>query len=52
MSDPPFEHDVQHRVPDGRKAAEKLGFQATTGLDKMLDEVISWIREELSAGRM
>ena len=28
--DPPFEHDVQLRVPDVRKAREVLGFEATT----------------------
>ena len=44
VSDPPFEHDVQLRVPDVRKAREVLGFEATTTLDAMLDEVIPWIR--------
>ena len=51
VSDPPFEHDVQMRVPDVRKARETLGFEATTTLDEMLDEVIPWIRAELQAGR-
>ena len=45
VSDPPFEHDVQLRVPDVRKAREILGFEATTSLDAMLDEVIPWIRD-------
>src|SRR5215207_4033281 len=52
VSDPPFEHDVQLRVPDVRKAREVLGFEATTTLDQMLDEVIPWIRAELDAGRL
>ena len=52
VSDPPFEHDVQLRVPDVRKAREVLGFEATTTLDQMLDEVIPWIREESEAGRL
>jgi nucleoside-diphosphate-sugar epimerase len=52
VSDPPFEHDVQLRVPDVRKAREVLGFEATTSLDSMLDEVIPWIRDELDAGRL
>jgi nucleoside-diphosphate-sugar epimerase len=52
VSDPPFEHDVQLRVPDTRKASEVLGFEATTSLETMLDEVIPWIREELEAGRL
>jgi nucleoside-diphosphate-sugar epimerase len=52
VSDPPYEHDVQMRVPDVRKAREVLGFEATTTLDEMLDEVIPWIREEIKAGRI
>jgi UDP-glucose 4-epimerase len=52
VSDDPFEHDVQRRVPDVRKAREVLGFEATTTLDQMLDEVIPWIRAELEAGRL
>ena len=50
VSDPPFEHDVRLRVPDTTKARDVLGFEATTTLDGMLDEVIPWIREELGAG--
>jgi UDP-glucose 4-epimerase len=49
VTDPPFEHDVQRRVPDVRKAREILGFEATTTLDQMLDEVIPWIRADLEA---
>lgn len=52
VSDKPFEHDVQMRVPDVRKATELLGFEATTTLDEMLDEVIPWIRGEVEAGRL
>jgi nucleoside-diphosphate-sugar epimerase len=52
VSDPPFEHDVQLRVPDVRKAREILGFEATTTLDQMLDEVIPWIRIETEMGRL
>jgi UDP-glucose 4-epimerase len=52
VTDPPFEHDVQRRVPDVRKARQVLGFEATTTLDAMLDEVIPWIREEREAGRL
>ena len=50
VSDPPYEHDVQMRVPDVRKAREVLGFEATTSLDEVLDEVIPWVREEIKAG--
>jgi UDP-glucose 4-epimerase len=52
VSDPPFEHDVQLRVPDVHKAKEVLGFEALTTLDEMLDEVIPWIRGEVEAGRL
>ncbi|MGK2850003.1 MAG: NAD-dependent epimerase/dehydratase family protein [Candidatus Limnocylindrales bacterium] len=52
VSDPPFEHDVQLRVPDVRKARDLLGFEATTSLSAMLDEVIPWIRDEVEAGRL
>jgi len=52
VSDPPYEHDVQMRVPDVSKARERLGFEATTSLEEMLDEVIPWIRAEIEAGRI
>jgi UDP-glucose 4-epimerase len=52
VSDPPYEHDVQMRVPDVRKAREVLGFEATTSLEQMLDEVIPWVKEEIQAGRI
>ncbi|MDQ3690389.1 MAG: NAD-dependent epimerase/dehydratase family protein [Chloroflexota bacterium] len=52
VSDPPFEHDVQLRIPDTTKAREVLGFEASTTLDEMLDEVIPWIRDEMEAGTL
>jgi nucleoside-diphosphate-sugar epimerase len=52
VTDKPFEHDVQMRVPDVRKAKEVLGFEASTTLDQMLDEVIPWIRSEFKGGRI
>jgi nucleoside-diphosphate-sugar epimerase len=52
VSDPPFEHDVQLRVPDVRKAEGILGYEATTSLETMLDEVIPWIRDEVAAGHL
>src|SRR3989449_3373783 len=52
VSDPPYEHDVQMRVPDVTKARDVLGFEATTPLDEMLDEVIPWVRDEIEAGRI
>ncbi|MGA9112295.1 MAG: NAD-dependent epimerase/dehydratase family protein [Candidatus Dormiibacterota bacterium] len=50
VSDPPYEHDVQHRVPSVEKARRVLGFSATTSLDTMLDEVIPWIENALAVG--
>jgi UDP-glucose 4-epimerase len=52
VSDPPFEHDVARRIPDTSKANTILGFQATTTLDTMLDEVIPWISQAVADGRL
>src|SRR4029078_8807180 len=51
-SDKPFEHDVQKRVPDVRKAKEVLGYESTTSLDEMLDEVIPWIKDQVDHGNI
>jgi len=50
IHDDPFDHDVQRRIPDVSKAREILGFEATTTLPQMLDEVIPWIRQAQSEG--
>jgi UDP-glucose 4-epimerase len=50
LHDEPYELDVQLRVPDVGKAARVLGFEASTTLDEMLDEVISWIETAIAAG--
>lgn len=50
VSDPAFEYDVQKRVPDVTKAKEILGFEATTRLEDMLDEVIPWIADAIDEG--
>ncbi len=52
VSDDPFEYDVQKRVPATAKAKEILGFEATTTLDNMLDQVIPWIRQAMEDGRI
>lgn len=52
VSDTPFEYDVQKRVPDCSKAAKLLNYEATTGLDKILDEVIPWVQEQIQLGNM
>ncbi len=50
VSDPPFEHDVSRRVPATEKALRVLGFEASTSLDEMLDEVIPWIARAIQEG--
>jgi nucleoside-diphosphate-sugar epimerase len=50
ISDDPFEYDVQRRVPSIDKAKRVLGFEATTSLDDMLDEVIPWIDQAIKNG--
>jgi nucleoside-diphosphate-sugar epimerase len=52
VSDDPYEYDVQKRVPSVVKARQLLGFEATTSLDAMLDEVIPWIRHAIDEGRI
>ena len=50
VSDPAFEHDVQKRIPSVDKAKRVLGFEATTSLSEMLDEVIPWIDQAIKDG--
>jgi nucleoside-diphosphate-sugar epimerase len=50
VHDTPFEYDVQRRVPSTEKAKRVLGFEATTSLSDMLDEVIPWITQAVAAG--
>jgi nucleoside-diphosphate-sugar epimerase len=52
QSDQPYAHDVQKRVPDVEKARKVLGFEATTTLDDMLDEVIPWIEQAVRESRL
>jgi nucleoside-diphosphate-sugar epimerase len=52
VSDEAFEYDVQKRVPDVSKSKRVLGFEATTSLEEILDEVIPWIREQVKLGRI
>ena len=52
LSDAPYEHDVQERSPDTRKAANLLGFQAATELSEILDEVLPWIEEQIKVGQI
>ena len=50
VSDPPFAHDVQRRVPSVEKAKTLLGFEATTSLREMLEEIIPWIANAIEEG--
>jgi UDP-glucose 4-epimerase len=50
VHDEPYENDVQRRVPDTEKAKRILGFEATTSLEDMLDEVIPWIAQAIANG--
>jgi UDP-glucose 4-epimerase len=43
---------VQKRVPDVAKAKAVLGYEATTTLGQMLDEVIPWIQQAVQEGRL
>ena len=52
VSDKPFKYDVQKRVPSVEKAKNMLGFSADTPLDLILDEVISWIVQQVKIGRI
>jgi UDP-glucose 4-epimerase len=52
VTEEPYEHDVQRRIPDVGKARRVLGFEATTTLEEMLDEVIPWIEQAVSEGRL
>jgi len=51
-NDPGFEHDVNRRIPSVDKAKNMLGFEATTTLSTMLDEVIPWIQTAISKGEI
>lgn len=50
VSDAAFAYDVQRRVPDCTKAKRVLGFEATTTLAQMLDELVPWVEQQVAAG--
>jgi len=52
VNDPAYEYDVQRRVPDVEKSKRVLGFECHTSLDEMLDEVIPWVTQAVSDGRL
>ncbi|MBI4369706.1 MAG: NAD(P)-dependent oxidoreductase [Elusimicrobia bacterium] len=50
VSDQGFKYDVQKRIPSVEKAKKMLGFEATTGLETALDEIIPWIKSQIVLG--
>jgi UDP-glucose 4-epimerase len=52
VSDSAYEYDVQKRIPSVQKAKDVLGFEATTTLDVMLDEVIPWVTQAVADGTL
>ena len=51
-SEEPFKYDVQMRVPDVQKAKNLLGYEATTPLNTILEEVIPWVVEQIGLGNI
>jgi nucleoside-diphosphate-sugar epimerase len=45
-----FEYDVQRRIPSTDKARDVLGWEATTSLPDMLQEVIPWVEDAITHG--
>lgn len=52
VSDDAFKYDVQNRVPDVQKAKKLLGYEATTPLNTILEEVIPWVVEQIGLGNI
>jgi nucleoside-diphosphate-sugar epimerase len=49
LSDEPFPHDVQKRIPDTKKIKDMLGFEARTTIDEVLNEVIPWVKNAIDS---
>jgi UDP-glucose 4-epimerase len=52
VSDSPYPYDVQERSPNVEKARRLLGFEASTPLDAILDEVLPWIAQQIEVGQI
>jgi len=52
VNDPPYEYDVQKRVPSVEKASRLLGISCDTTLSTMLDEVIPWVEMAVREGQI
>jgi UDP-glucose 4-epimerase len=51
-SDPPFQWDVKKRVPNVKKAEERLGVVCRTPLAEALKEIIPWVVAEVESGQL
>ena len=47
VSENSFPYDVQKRIPNTEKALKSLGFEANNPLEKVVDEVIEWVKEAI-----
>ncbi len=52
VTDPPYPYDVRFRSPSVEKARRLLGFEATTPLEKVLDELVPWIQTQIEQGKI
>ena len=50
VCDKPYPYDVRKRIPSVEKAKRILGFEASTKLEDMLDEIIPWVKKEIELG--
>lgn len=52
VHDKSVEYDVQRRVLSVEKAKRVLGFEATTEIDTVLDEIIPWVENQIKLGNI
>ena len=52
VSDAPYPYDVRFRSPSVEKARRLLGFEATTTLEEVLDELVPWVRDQIERGKI
>jgi nucleoside-diphosphate-sugar epimerase len=50
VCDKPYPYDVRKRIPSVEKAKRILGFEASTKLEDVLDEIIPWVKKEIELG--
>jgi nucleoside-diphosphate-sugar epimerase len=52
LPEDPYLHDVQKRIPDVTKAKELLGFETEITLEESVLEVINYIQQKISKGKL